>query len=203
VPFPSRTAPPALVARLTRDHALPPRLARKLASEFQPVTHAASSHVMRAGGRDRSLYLLEAGLLRVYYRTAAGKEFNKAFVHEGMFFVALSAHLADEPVRFDVQALEETRAYRMPYARFHAWMEEAPALGRAFRRYMEAHFVRHEAREAALQLEDATGRYRWFLRQHPGLIQRVPLYHVASYLGLTDVTLSRVRRKLARQQSRS
>jgi CRP-like cAMP-binding protein len=187
----------ALTAHLASELALPPALAGKLAAEFRVVQHGAGHPLMAAGSRDRSLYLLESGLLRVYYTTTDGKEFNKAFVREGMFFVALSAYLTDGPLCFAVQTLEPVRAYRMPYPRFHEWVEREPSLARAWRRYMEAHFVRHEAREAALQLEDADGRYRWFLEQHPGLIERVPLYHVASYLGLTNVTLSRVRRRLA------
>jgi hypothetical protein len=108
----------ALVTRLTRDHGLSVALARKLAAEFRLVQHDASAHLLRAGSRDRSLYLLESGLLRVYYETARGKDFNKAFVREGMFFVALSAYLTNEAVQFSVQALEPTRAYCMPFPRF-------------------------------------------------------------------------------------
>jgi CRP-like cAMP-binding protein len=182
---------------LTSTYGISPILAHELSSAFVPCAFAANSIVAHQGSDHPELYFLAEGLWRIFYLARDGKEFNKAFVHENMFFVALSSQLQQEPLRFSVQVLEATRALRMPYVQFDAWVEREPELARLFRRYMEAHFVRHEAREATLLLEDAAGRYRWFLRQHPGLIDRVPLYQVASYLGITNVTLSRVRRAVS------
>ena len=182
---------------LCDDHGLSEELAHALAARFAGRRFARGEHVMRAGQRDTSLYYIHEGVWRVYYQSSNGRQHNKAFVREGMFFVALSAYLEQTPLRFDVEALEDTEALSMPYVELERWMERDPRLAGSWRRYMQAHFVRHEAREAVLQLEDAAGRYLWFRERHPGLVDRVPLYHVASYLGLTNVTLSRVRRRLA------
>ena len=178
-------------------HGLAEELAYALAERFAVRSFGRGEHVMRAGSRDTSLYYIHEGVWRVYYSSSNGRQHNKAFLHEGMFFVAFSAYLEQVPLRFDVEALEDTEALSMPYVEFEHWMERDPRIAGSWRRYMQAHFVRHEAREAVLQLEDAAGRYLWFLQRHPGLVDRVPLYHVASYLGLTNVTLSRVRRRLA------
>jgi CRP-like cAMP-binding protein len=188
---------------LTSRYQVTPSVAEQLRAQFSACTFREGDTVVRAGDQCPDLYFVESGLWRLFYLQQDGKEFNKAFVREDMFFVALSAHLRGEPVRFSVQALETTKALRMPYPRFAEWVEAEPVLARLWRRYMEAHFVRHEAREATLQLEDAAGRYRWFLEQHPGLIERVPLYHVASYLGMTNVTLSRVRRSFTKRPSQA
>jgi CRP-like cAMP-binding protein len=186
---------------LIERYQLPPPLALELTRAHTPCSVERGAYLLRAGEHDGSLYFLDQGVLRLFYTGAGGKEHNKAFVSDGMFFVALSAYLQAEPARFTVQALEDTRALKLPYAQLEAWIDKDLALAKLWRRYMEAHFVRHEAREVALQLEDAEGRYRWFLAQHPGLSERVPLYHIASYLGVTNVTLSRVRR--ARKPVRS
>jgi len=60
----------------------------------------------------------------------------------------------------------------------------------------EQHFILKEQREAALLLDDAETRYRQFLSDYPGLDKRIAQYHIASYIGVTPVTLSRIRKKM-------
>lgn len=186
-----------LAAMLQRDYVLPDAAARTLAASLRRKRFETDAFIMRSGQRDGALYFIEAGIWRVFYPTADGREYNKAFVSEGMCFVALSAHLQGTPVAFDVQAMTGGVAWAMPYADFERKCDHDPSFAGLWRRYMQAHFVRHESREAALQQLDAEGRYAWFLERHPTLADRIPQYQVASYLGLTPVTLSRVRRARA------
>ena len=64
---------------------------------------------------------------------------------------------------------------------------------------MESLALRKTHREATFLLDPAEQRYRQLLREEPALCERLPLYHVASYLGITDVALSRIRRRIKEQ----
>lgn len=167
-----------------------------LAAQAHGVTFSKGETIIETGDADYSLYWLKRGIWRIYYMTESGREFIKAFVREGMFFVALNAFLQKQAATFNVQALEDSEAIRLPYQAFHQQLPSNPALAMLWRSYMEQHFIRHEERERLLLLASGAERYRFFLREHPGLEKRIPQYHIASYLGLTEQSLSRIKAHL-------
>ena len=98
------------------------------------------------------------------------------------------------PTTYGVQALEPTRYWAAPYPSLLALYQAQPVYERFGRELAERLLVHKERRARSLLQEDAATRYRQFVEGEPGLGQRVPLYHVASYLGITPESLSRIRR---------
>ena len=149
------------------------------------------------GSSRHDVLFVVSGLLRFYYPGPDGQERNKAFVAEGAFAGALaSAHLG-VPLLYGIEALERSAVLAAPYADLAALMDRDPAFERLGRKLAEMLLVRKERRTRAMLLQSATERYLDFVEHYPGLVQRVPLYHIASLLGVTDVHLSRIRRELA------
>lgn len=169
---------------------------RPLLQLFGVQTLRAGEYLWHAGDCDPRLYFVERGLVRLFYPLDDGSEFNKAFASEGLFVVGLTAFLKQEPCRFAAQALEETTLQVAAFASFRQRLLDNTAYAGAWLRYMEQHFIRHEEREAELQVNSAAERYRQFQQRHPGLLARLPQYHIASYLGITEVSLSRLRRRM-------
>lgn len=153
------------------------------------------AHLVLPGAPLQKLYFVMRGMLRFYYLDAEGREWNKSFVEEGSFAGALSSYLLALPAPFGIQALEPTRVVAAPWARVEALYDLDPAIERLGRRFAEWLAVRKELRERAFLELDATQRYRAFVAEHPRLEQRLPAYHVASYLGVTEVALSRIKHK--------
>jgi CRP-like cAMP-binding protein len=133
--------------------------------------------------------------LRFFYQTTDGKEFNKSFVAENQFTAAYSAFLTDMPTRFSIQALEECHLLICDLHMVVNMFDRHDCWERLGRILAEQLFIKKEAREAEFLLDDAETRYRNFQKQYPGLEGRVAQYHVASYLGITPVALSRIRKK--------
>jgi len=105
------------------------------------------------------------------------------------------------PLDYGVQALEPTTLLATPYPAFVALVEEREAVfGRLRQKMMERLLVHKEMRTRSLLQESARKRYLAFLDAHPDLFQRIPQYQIASYLGITDVHLSRLRRALAEER---
>ena len=165
-------------------------------SAFKPQSAPAHTHVARPGDTDHHIIFTISGLLRFYYIDADGKEINKAFIRENEFAGSVAAATLNLPLYYGIEALEPTHFLRAEFGRF----QELYAHSRKFevigRKFAELLLARKELRTRALLMKTATQRYQDFLEDEGDLIQRIPQYHIASYLGITDVSLSRLKRTM-------
>lgn len=165
----------------------------ELASVFKVREVAAGEHLLRPGDEDYELMFVGQGLLRIYYLDPEGRESNKAFPAEGGFAGPLATALLGRPSRYGIQALEDSRLLAARYGDYFELLDSHPVFDRMGRRIVEWVLGQRELREQSLLQRSATERYLELREQHPGLVERVPQYHVASYLGVTEVTLSRIK----------
>lgn len=178
--------------------ALPEAQWSELAALFRPADYVRAEHLVLAGAPMQDLFFVAGGLLRLYYTDADGQSWNKSFVQEGTFAGAFSSYVLGLPAPYAIEALEPTRVLAAHWSDVEALYDRHPAFERLGRRFAEWLLVRKELRERAFLEFDAAARYEAFLRDEPGLAERIPNYHIASYLGVTEVTLSRIRSRLAR-----
>lgn len=156
----------------------------------------ADGYLLRAGEVSHHIYFVVHGVLRQFYLTSDGKEFNKSFSAEGEPCGAFHSSGTGNPSRFSIQALEPTRILQVRSADLMTLFDRNPLWERIGRKAAEGQMLVNEDREAQLLLDSATERYMRFQHDHPGLEERIAQYHVASYIGITNVALSRIRRKL-------
>lgn len=152
--------------------------------------------VLPVGSRSRNIFLVEHGLLRLYYTNHEGRERNKAFYGPGSLTGPISAVITDSPAPFSIQALEPSRLICADYDQLMQLAEQHPEINRLRASLLSEAFVRNEQREAMLLTCNAEQRYLWVLEHEPDLLQRLPQFHIASYLGIDAVSLSRIKRKL-------
>ncbi|WP_414588554.1 Crp/Fnr family transcriptional regulator [Scytonema sp. PCC 10023] len=126
--------------------------------------------------------------------TDDGMESNKAFIAENTFAGSLAAYNLDLPIVYGVQALEPTMLLTASFSDFVALFDQHPIFDRLGRKLAEWLLIRKELRARSLLQQQATERYLDFVKQYPDLVKRVPQYHIASYLGITEVSLSRLKR---------
>jgi CRP-like cAMP-binding protein len=142
-----------------------------------------------------------SGLLRAYYLADDGTEANKTFIADREFAGPLPAAALGQSVVCGIQALEPTTLLVAQYADFAALLDEHPVFGQ-FQHKLTAWLLnRKEMRTRSLLLGGARERYFDFVERYPQLVGRVPQYHIASYLGITEVHMSRLRRALAHQDA--
>lgn len=163
---------------------------------FRPRHVQSGAFVTLPGDDAHELLFVQTGLLRFYYLTPDGKESNKAFVTAGEFAGPLASAELDLPLYFGIEALEETRLLTATFTDLRALYPTAVCYERFGRKLAESLLTRKELRMRSLLEQSATERYLSFAQQHPTLIERVPQYHIATYLGITEVSLSRIKRDL-------
>ncbi|MEO7426383.1 MAG: Crp/Fnr family transcriptional regulator [Fibrobacteria bacterium] len=157
-----------------------------------------SEILLRPGQMPKHLLFVAEGLLRYYYGAGESGESNKLFLNEGMFSGPLTGCTLIPEEGCGVEALEAGSLLVAETRSFNALYDTHPVFDRLGRKLGEWWLNHKEARTRSFQRLDASERYLDFIRDHGDLAQRVPQYHIASYLGITEVSLSRIRRDLAR-----
>ncbi len=160
----------------------------------------AGAHLFKAGEVVTELFFVAAGLARFYYLDAKGREFNKSFSGPGQVLSSISSLVTGGVSPFFVQALAPTQAFSMCYTDFQDLVRRFPDWMRLRMTLLEQLVIKRERREADLLLLSATERYQKFLDEYSHLSGVLPNYHIASYLGITEVALSRIRRRLGLTQ---
>ncbi|TNE47072.1 MAG: Crp/Fnr family transcriptional regulator [Deltaproteobacteria bacterium] len=163
---------------------------------FQLRTFAKNDYLLRAGETSDPCFFLCEGVVRFYYLTPDGKEFNKSFLQAHQFAASLSTSLLQTPARFSMQALEDVVALEASLSSLRDLFPRHICWERLGRTMAEQLAIKKELRECSFLLDSAEERYLNFLRDYPGLEDKITQYHVASYLGITNVALSRIRRRI-------
>jgi CRP-like cAMP-binding protein len=165
---------------------------------FRVRRFEAKEMAWKPGDRPQRVYFVVSGLLRYFAGRRRSREYNKVFLWENQFSPPLSSCALDDGLECGLQALEPTTALEADAAAFQELYDKHPAFDRLGRLLGERWLRQKEARSLAFQQQDAKERYQNFVQANRDLVQRVSQIHIASYLGITEVSLSRIRRGLAR-----
>jgi CRP/FNR family transcriptional regulator, anaerobic regulatory protein len=141
------------------------------------------------------LYVVLSGLLRMYY-VKDSEEVCSLFIEEKYLFHSPHSFYRRKPGYESIEALEPSVLARVHYDKLQQLYKNYPELNFIGRVITENYFVKSEERLFLLRKQTAEERYVYFSERHPTLLQRVPLKFIASYLGLTLETLSRIRNKI-------
>lgn len=152
--------------------------------------------IQEAGSTCKTIYLVESGAARIFYFKEQ-TEVTEYFAFAGELIIRAESLLTGKPTNKAIEALEDSRLLAIDSAALFAMFDEAPELERLYRTMLEKAFVHAIGRIESLQFKTATERYLDLLEQTE-IVQRIPLRHVASYLGITQVSLSRIRAEISR-----
>lgn len=140
----------------------------------------------------RTIYFVQSGLARIYYYKD-GNEITEYFAFENDIIIRAESLFTGKPSKKAIQAVEETIFIGIPSAQLFELYDSFPDIERLFRKIIESAYVDTVNRIESIQFHTAEERYTQLLSENPAMIQRIPLKHIASYLGITQVSLSRIR----------
>ena len=166
--------------------------AARLLSFSRELTLAPRQSLWHAGDSPDLLIRVEQGLLRARVVLAEGREYIKEFYWEGDEFVDFHHLLSGEPARYSVEALEpcRLRLFRVSDLR------RLPLWDAWYQHLLQVQLRIKEEKEILLLTTGPEERYRHFLVHFPALDARLPDHQVAAYLGITPISLSRIRKRL-------
>ncbi|MEO0387609.1 MAG: Crp/Fnr family transcriptional regulator [Pseudomonadota bacterium] len=156
-------------------------------------------HILRAGVIAEEVFFVHRGLLRYYFNDpgANGQERTGQFFDAGIVVTDAESFLARRPAEQNFEALEKSSIVALPRATLNAGYDADHAIERFGRLMLEEALVGSQRRAGRLLTLQPEERYRRFVETRPEVARRVPQYLIASYLGLTPESLSRIRRRIA------
>lgn len=140
----------------------------------------------------KTIYFLNKGVARIYYYKD-GLDITDSFAFENQIIVRVESLFTGRPSRKGIQILEDAELVAIDANRLFELYDRYAEIERLFRKVFEASHVELVNRIEAIQFHTAEERYNALLEEAPDLIRRVALKHIASYLGITQVSLSRIR----------
>ncbi|MCT4580619.1 MAG: Crp/Fnr family transcriptional regulator [Flavobacteriales bacterium] len=155
---------------------------------------AKNEELQAIGNRCKTIYFVNRGLLRIFY-LKDGVDVTESFELENSFVARADSLFDAQPSKKGIQALEDTELIAINAVALFKLYEEHRDLERLFRIIIEQAYVQTVQRLESLQFYTAEERYHNLIKNNANLIQRIPLKHIASYLGITQVSLSRIRAK--------
>ncbi|WP_207427538.1 Crp/Fnr family transcriptional regulator [Pedobacter sp. SYSU D00535] len=161
-------------------------------------TIAKSEFFLKAGKICEEIAFVESGCMRMFYQKEE-KEINTGFFLANEFAVSYQSFLSESPSSYSIQALEDTELivfHRSVLLRAYAFSKNWERFGRVI---AEKIFVHSSQRIESFLFMNAEERYLQLLQQRKSVFEQIPLYHIASYLGLERESLSRLRKKLAKR----
>lgn len=167
--------------------------AAELSSAFIRKELPKGHFLFSQGDVCRHIFYIEKGFARVYYNTNSGKEITAWFTGEATFITAIDSFYQHKPTRDYCQLLEDSIVYSIKYTDFEQLFDSYQDTGRfAFYTLYE---ITKKIVEFTVYIKFQTSeeRFSLLMQDYPSIFQRASLNHIASYLGITRETLSRIR----------
>lgn len=168
----------------------------KLLKRLNSITVKKNEYFLRAGDVPQRIGFNVSGLMRLFYIDSNGTEFIKHFCMENTLAISFSAFLLREESKFSIQAIEDTKLLTINYKTYREILDSHVCWQIVSRKLAELLYIIKEKREYELLMNSAQERYLQFLEDYPNLEHRLNNYHIASYLGITPESLSRIRTNL-------
>ncbi len=168
-----------------------------LISESKSRSFAPREFLQEAGSRDRTVFFILKGMIRTFHLNERGDEITTWLRWENQLFVNLDTTLFERPSRFYAQAIEPTQALTISFDLLQDLIDQNPKLEKNrkfFLRDAVRTLVRHNESFLLFSPEE---RYRNYLEENPEIANRVPDKYIANILGITPVSLSRIRKRMA------
>lgn len=171
---------------------LSPELKERLTSSFEIIKTKKGDLVLSDHQRARHLYFIEKGILHNYYYHD-GRQISSWFYTENFFVTAWHSFYTQKPSYEEIECLEDCILYRISYADYQSLIADFPAFGNFARLLAEEMLAFLGEFSKAWSFLSAKEKYELLQKHFPGIELRVKLGLIASFLGISQETLSRIR----------
>lgn len=166
----------------------------ELSLEIENKTFDKGNLILKSGMVCRQLYFLDEGLVKLFFLREE-KEFIMRFFYENSIFTGLDSYITQTNSNYSIRALEPTLVSYISHSKMELLCKKHHCIETAYRKFVSTAALNMMKRVSEMLEEDGAKRYNNFIKTNKQLLQRISLGDLASYLGITQVSLSRIRAK--------
>lgn len=167
-----------------------------LADRLAAQQFSKNDYLLKKGRVCRHFYFLEHGALRGFYHLN-DKEVTHWFGFENNFISSFHSYITEQPAVENIQFMENSTLWAISKKELTSLFDKYQEIERLVRIIYEQYYIRLEERYVNAQFKTASELYADLIERAPHILQRVPLGQISSYLGITQETLSRIRKQHA------
>lgn len=166
---------------------------------LETMTVPAKTQLVKEGSVARKVYIIREGALRIWL-SKDGAEITSQFFFEGKLVASLESFLSGQPSEFCLETIEACDLYVLDKMTFDELMRGDSEFRDWFQQYILDRFLYYSKHVLSFLRDKPEERYLHLLQNNPELLKRVPQQYLATYIGITPVSLSRIRNKVAKKK---
>lgn len=179
---------------------LTPEALQRIAAAHEQVCFPKGHFVLKAGHTARGYYVLGNGLLRSYVYDPEGRDITTGFFTAPGVVINAASLFQQQPSLEDFQTLSDCVCWHITFPVFQELFHELRGLREWGRSWMAQQLFEHRQRQVEMITLPARERYCRLLERQPDIARLAPLKYIATYLGVTDTSLSRIRNGMAQKE---
>jgi len=161
---------------------------------FKPMEVPPKTILLQEGRTSKTMYFIEKGCLRTWVNND-GKEITTQFFFEGDSISSIESFRTHQPSLYSIESIEPCILQTLSQKDFQEVIEHSPELKKEFEEHLFRRLFQTQQLALSYLKNNPQKRYKELLEQFPHIVQRVPQHYIASYLGITSVSLSRIRNR--------
>lgn len=180
---------------LDKIYQLPISSKKSITELVTEVEYTKGYKLLSADKVERDIFFLKKGIVRAYIYSSDG-EVTFWFGKEGDTVVSMKSYVGDQQGYENIELLEDCTLYKLSVTALNKLFATDIHIANWGRKFAEQELLKTEERLIERQFSTATERYSKLIKNNPEFLQRIQLSHIASYLGITQVSLSRIRAQM-------
>lgn len=188
----------SILSEIFKGISFSPKETRQIESKLEEIILKKGITLLKADEPVINQYYVYNGCLRTYFIDRSGKEHTLQFAINDWWISDYTAFFTATKAIMNIESIQDATLYKISKKNMDDLFNEFPQLETFFRKKMERAFASFQKRILASLAQSAKERYVAFISTYPNIEQSVKNYHIASYLGITTESLSRIRKELTR-----
>lgn len=182
-----------LIALLTHFYPITDTIQVAIESSAEIIHVPKKTLLLQEKSICRSIYFILNGSVRIYHNNPKANETNSWLLLENELIISVYSFFSQKPSFENIETLEECRLIKLSYNQLNQLYNSHLSFNIIGRKLTEHYYIKSEEKAHLLRTFSAQEKYDYVLRNNPEIIKRFSLGHIASYLGITQSTLSRIR----------
>lgn len=167
--------------------------------KFKQISFAKNDYLLKEGDTEYLYWFVESGFVRSYVIDTEGNDISTNFYTIGDIVIDWTSFFLRSPTRENIQALTDCVCWQLDFETFQLLFHSIQSFREQGRTTLVSSYFSLKTKSVSMIADQAKERYIRLLKERPLIIQNISLKHIATYLGITDTSLSRIRKEISEE----